>query len=272
VARRPADGRRPTKAERREEARFKRDELRRRAERRKRNRRILGVVGVLAVVAAVIVIGILQGSGFPSAESLLARAPGATAAAGCEAVTTVEPFDPKNITGEMGDATPEEVDRAHIGAGTNPTMPPFDRYPSIPPTSGPHADIPPGPWPAGVYDSPPPMDRVIHSLEHGAAVIWYDPAAPEEEISRITGFYTQRLIDAQVGQDRVIVAPYDYPDQGGAGRLPAGATMALVSWHRLQTCARPDLAVAFSFTARFAAPPSGGLQYEGEAPEPGGAL
>ena len=33
----------------------------------------------------------------------------------------------------------------------------------------------------------------------------------------------------------MIVAPYDYPDQGAAGTLPAGTQMALVAWHNVQS-------------------------------------
>jgi hypothetical protein len=75
-----------------------------------------------------------------------------------------------------------------------------------------------------------------------------------------------------VGQDRVIVAPYDYPDGGEAGLLPPGTQMALVAWHRLQSCARPNLAAAFGFTSQFAFPTFGGRPYQGEAPEQGSAI
>jgi hypothetical protein len=48
--------------------------------------------------------------------------------------------------------------------------------------------------------------------------------------------------------------------------------MALVSWHHLETCARVNLATAFGFTARYAAPPFGQKQYLGDAPEAGAAI
>ena len=71
---------------------------------------------------------------------------------------------------------------------------------------------------------------------------------------------------------RVIVAPYDYPDQGAAGALPSGVQMALVSWHRLQTCTSIDAAAAFGFSARYAYPAYGSEAYLGEAPEPGAQM
>jgi hypothetical protein len=121
--------------------------------------------------------------------------------------------------------------------------------------------------PAGVYSSPPAIDRVVHSLEHGAAVVWYAPDADGQALDELRTFYRE----PDVGS-RVIVAPYDYPDEGAAGSLPPGTEMALVAWHQEQTCAQVDLAAAFDFTARYAAPPYGDEQYAGEAPEAGAGI
>ena len=110
--------------------------------------------------------------------------------------------------------------------------------------------------------------RAIHSLEHGATVVWYDPAAPASQIAQVTGFYDRRLQDAPVGQDRVIVAPYDFPGDP-AGILPEGTQMAVVAWHRLRLCASVDLAVAFDFTSQYSFPTAEDREYAGVAPEPG---
>lgn len=179
-------------------------------------------------------------------RALLARAPAAARAAGCSAVRLTRPF-------------PGGRDRVHIGAQVA-AMPPLSEYPSVPPASGPHAPITLG---AGVYRSPPPIDRAIHSLEHAAAIVWL---APDEERSRdaapIEAFFAR-------GSERnhVIVAPYDYPAGGAAGRLPAGVGIALVAWHHVQTCARPDLAVAFAFVHAYRFDLWQPTAYRGDAPE-----
>lgn len=233
-----------TKAERKEEARRQRVELERKIARGRRNRRIaIGVIVILvAGVGAYALTRPEEARATP--EDLLAAAPAAVQAAGCGTVEDVGPYQPKSR------------DRAHI---VSPV--PLSTYPSVPPTSGPHNEIPFG---AGVYGTPPPIDRVIHSLEHGAAIVWYSPDASGEELARLRSFYE----DADVGS-RVIVAPYDYPDQGAAGSLPSGSQMALVAWHKMQTCSSVDLAAAFGFTSTYAAPPFGDRPYEGEAPEAG---
>ena len=76
-------------------------------------------------------------------------------------------------------AYPNNEDRSHIGAqgatGTVASPPPLSTYPSTPPASGPHN---PSPLDAGVYSQAPDVYRVIHSMEHGAVIIWYAPTAP----------------------------------------------------------------------------------------------
>jgi hypothetical protein len=247
--------RRLTKAERREQARREREQIRQQIARRQRTRTIaigLIVVAVAAALVAFIVIPsdddrIAGELGAPA--DLVAQAEQAATAASCEDVRTVDAYPGGDQTHVEGNEIPD-----------------LSTYPSTPPTSGPHESVT---LPAGVYDSPPAIGPLIHSLEHGASVIWYDPSGPRAEIDRIKAFYEQDPGDVAAGLDRVIVAPYDYEADAGAGALPDGAQMALVAWHRLRTCADPSLDVALDFTTRFSAPASLDRDYEGEAPEAG---
>jgi hypothetical protein len=182
--------------------------------------------------------------GAPSPDRLLELADEQADAAGCGPVIEVAPY-------------PDDRDAIHVEPDE---MPPLSSWPSIPPASGPHESRT---LPAGAYGRPPPILPSIHSLEHGAAVIWYSPEAPRGQVSRIARYFAETGLGT-----KVIVAPYDYPDEGAAGHLPDGAQMALVAWHRLRLCARVDLAVAFAFTAEYASPPYRGRTYLGEAPEP----
>lgn len=249
--------RRPTKAERKEQARLEREAIQRQMASRKRNRTIGLSLIALAAVAVIVAVVVLQpgGSeeaGLPTPAELLAQAPSATQTASCTEVQTV---------GEYAGA-----DAVHIeGDERFPELPGFDTYPSTPPASGPHGGS--ATLPAGLYDSPPDIGAGIHSLEHGGAMVWYSPSAPPEQIDAITAFYGQ---SDPVGQDRVIVAPYDY--EGPGGQLPEGVQMALVAWHRVQTCVTPSLEVAFDFTSQYAAPTTQDREYAGEAPEPGAMI
>ena len=159
----------------------------------------------------------------------LVTRPNPAAAAGCTAVRTT----PDYRGGQ---------DRVHIGTRGGPAKaPPLSSYPTTPPASGPHA---PTTLPAGVYDTPPPIEMAIHSLEHGAVIIWYRPTVPPSRLRAITAFVDR-------DPDHLILAPYDFAEGGRAGELPAGTDLALVAWHRLQTCREVSLGVVEQFTDRF---------------------
>jgi hypothetical protein len=258
------DGRRPTKAERREEARLKREEIQRRMSRRRRNRSI-GLV-LVAIAAVVVVVAVFLTSGgtggstanIASAADLLKQAPAAKQAAGCGPVQTTP-----NYANAQGSAT--SIDQAHIGQAEVPTAPQLSTYATIPPASGPHSPVP---LQAGIYDSPPDIYQTMHSLEHGDVILWYAPGTTGKALNDLLAFYRQSQSDANIGQAKIIIAPYDYPDQGAAGQLPSGVQMAVVAWHRLETCSAVSLAMAFDFSSRFEAPGFGGRAYAGVAPEP----
>jgi uncharacterized protein DUF3105 len=255
--------RRLTKAERKDQARKEREALQRRLSKQRRTRRLGLVLASVGVVAVVVAIALWPG-GFPSPDDLLGQATQAARAAGCQEVKNVDFFGGISDTSGSG-----YVDQAHIGGDPRfPTPPSLTKYPSTPPASGPHD---PTPAAAGVYDTPPDIYQTIHSLEHAGTIIWYRPGTSSEELDRIREFYGQKIASEDVGQSKVIVAPYSYPGQGAAGSLPDGDQMVLIAWHRIQVCQRPSLAVAYSFTSRFNNVTPGGT-YEGEAPEAGNTM
>lgn len=262
------EGRRQTKAERREEARLQREEIQRKMAGRRRNRTIGLVLVVLALVIAVVAVFLTTGGGdtsaggIPSADTLLSQAAAAKDPAGCDSIQ-----ETTNYANAPGDDP--DIDHAHLGSALAPSAPALSTYATIPPASGPHD---PSPMPAGVYGSPPDVYRTIHSLEHGGVIIWYAPGTTGKALDDLLAFYGQPQSDADIGQAKIIVAPYDFADQGDAGQLPAGAQMVLVSWHRLQTCASVSLPVAFDFSSQYEVPGYAGRTYQGVAREPGAAM
>lgn len=264
MSNRSNEARRPTKAERKEQARLEREALQRQMASKKRTRTIGIVLVALAAVVAIAAVVVLRpgdtSAALPAPTELLDQAADEAQASACDAVQTTEFYDGFDQT------SPDYADQAHVeGDGRFPTLPPLDTYPSTPPASGPHTGS--ATLPAGVYDSPPDLGTLLHSLEHGGTVVWYSPDAPQEQVEAIVEFYDQT--DA-VGQDRVIVAPYDY--DGPAGQLPDGVQMALVGWRRLQVCGQPSLAVAFDFTSQYSYPTTQDREYAGEAPERGAVM
>jgi hypothetical protein len=251
----PASPGGPNRLERKEAARQARERLRRKSARRTMYRRTgIGLVVATLVTGIVVFSTRPKGSSLNAEErSLLTAAPAALTTAGCDSVQKIKDY-------------PDGKDRSHIGNTDVPTAPALSTYPSIPPVSGPHN---PSPLPAGVYSDPPDIYQTIHSLEHAAVVIWYSPDAASDpkvadELARLQTFF-------QKGneQTKVIVAPYNYPDQGAAGQLPQGKQMVLVSWHHMQTCNSISLPVAYQFVVHYRFPAPKGEKYLGDAPEPG---
>ena len=251
---------RVTKAQRKEQARLERERIQQQMRARRRNRNIGVALVALAVVIAVVVVFAVQprkaAGELPSPQDLLSQAKTEATAAGCDAPKFVGYYG--NVSDRSSSAY---TDQSHIGSDSRfPNMPALSTYPSTPPASGPHNPVP---LVGGVYNSPPPIDQAIHSLEHAAAIVWYAPGAPKAVVDQIKAFYSQ---SASVGQSKVIVAPYSYKDQGTAGQLPPGVQMALVAWHTVQTCTQPNLAVAFNFTAHYSNTYDPNM-YIGTAPE-----
>jgi hypothetical protein len=95
------------------------------------------------------------------------------------------------------------------------------------PTSGPHA---PSPARAGFYDEPLPLEALVHALEHGNVVIYYDQ--PSDAAMKLIRSWTDQY---QGVWDAVIAVPYDGLGEG----------IVLTSWqHRLEL---PKMDVRASF-------------------------
>jgi hypothetical protein len=229
----------PNRQARKDEARRQREAIRRKMSRRRIMQRVAIVLAVVLVAGAV------------GAYFVLRTSP--ADAAGCGSVRNISPFDPAS------------ENQAHIGVTESvPTPPPLSAYPSTPPASGPHD---PTPLPAGIYDTPPDIYRSIHSLEHAAVVIWYNPSATGSDLDALKAYFQD-----PVQMDHLIVAPYSYPDEGAAGVLPAGKDMVLVAWQRMQTCDNVSLDAAKSFVADFRFNSQRPADYRGIAPEAGAAI
>jgi hypothetical protein len=109
---------------------------------------------------------------------------------------------------------------SHVAVGTTCRSPEApcgaDPYSSIPGTSGPHWD-PSGIASWGVYSTPQNESQVIHNLEHGGIVIWYDPEALEADgIDALTRYVDAQVASGLSGRYKFIVSPW-----GGIDPLPS---------------------------------------------------
>src|SRR5213592_4260101 len=70
-------------------------------------------------------------------------------------------------------------------------------YPQVPPVGGPHNPV----WlNCGIYDRPVPNENAVHSLEHGAVWITYEPDLPAADVAQLRSLVR--------GHTYVILSPY----------------------------------------------------------------
>jgi hypothetical protein len=98
-------------------------------------------------------------------------------------------------------------------------------YNSNPPTSGPHGQ---NPAPFRVLTSPAPKEALVHNMEHGGVVVWYN-TTNQKMIKQLTD-----VVSAELGRQRLVVmSPYTEMEP---------ETIALTSWTRLDKFAVKDFA------------------------------
>lgn len=93
----------------------------------------------------------------------------------------------------------ENEGRRHLAAGE-----PVPEYGSDPATSGDHSA---SPAPCGVYREEVLDVNRVHSLEHGAIGIQYDPDLPDEERNSLEAFARQRGTHVVVAPEEGLEAP-----------------------------------------------------------------
>jgi hypothetical protein len=184
--------------DRKEEARRVREAERRRVRRASAFRRTFISIGIAA--AAVAAISLIRTFGGPN--DIPEEAVRAAETVGCTEVDQPAASAPSG---------------QHLQQGQQPD------YTDPPATSGFH-DPSPLPDDPKVYDQQPPETNAVHSLEHGAVVVYYLPEAnggvPQDVVDR--------LVDVAEGSDATYLSPYP--------TLSADRALTLTAWNRRQSC------------------------------------
>jgi Protein of unknown function (DUF3105) len=188
-------------------------EERRKEEQRKAAQRRNLVTIAIAAAVAILVVGLIvqqrNGSGGnPQGFGV------AASQAGCLAVEHPKPLPGVHIP---------------LGASHKP-------YDSSPPTSGPHYPQPIAPIDPGFYSIAQTPEKVVHNLEHGNIVIWYNPTAPES---------LQADIRAAVDEvpNYTVATPY--------ANMKPGYNVALTAWGQLQFCKQISKQVVDDFRTNY---------------------
>jgi hypothetical protein len=113
-----------------------------------------------------------------------------------------------------------------------------DPYSSLPATSGPHWGTP-AEW--GAYSTAQNESQLIHNLEHGGIVIWYDPDALDDaQVAELTSYVEGQVASGTSGRYKFIVSPW-----GGSEDLPG--PVAVTAWRHILTLDRFDMAAIRAF-------------------------
>jgi hypothetical protein len=99
-------------------------------------------------------------------------------------------------------------------------------YPMVPPSNGKHdgAWIP-SPRPFYTADDRPSIEKLVHSLEHGHTILWYDSTVTGDQLKAIEDL-AERARKLPETRDHFIAAPLDE----ARGKLPEGKHIALSHW------------------------------------------
>jgi hypothetical protein len=190
--------------------------------------RLLLIGGVLVVGVLILILVLLFGGGPPPNAGVQQADDGGT------------------HVGVGVDCRDPAMQNASTGCGTDP-------YSSVPATSGPHWDTS-GIAQWGAYSTPQPETQLIHNLEHGGVVIWYDPEAlTVESIDALASYVEQQNATGISGRYKFILSPW-----GGSDPLPA--PVVATAWRWMLELETADTAAIDDFARA----------HYGDAPEPGG--
>jgi hypothetical protein len=153
-------------------------------------------------------------------------------------IPTLQPPSVASSTGSVAcDSVQTFADegRQHLNPGD-----PTPQYKTIPPTSGNHNPVP---LPAGVYGSDVDVTQLVHSLEHGYVIMYYNGLS-QDQVNQLVGIQNSDPV-------KTIVAPYP--------NMPH--KVSLIAWTHMQNCDGVNEQAIRSFIA----------QFRGQGPEPFGA-
>lgn len=217
--------RRAEEKERRRREREAREADEAKALERSRRLRLLLIGGVVAAAAIVLVVALVSGGGGSSKSENPA---GGGAAGGAAAIPA------RKVTGLAAAAAAAgctlrsypQADRSR-GHTTAPV-----RYRTNPPTFGAHS---PTPASDGDYagQGTPPVEQLVHSLEHGRIQIQYRPGASRREIAQLTTLFDESVGGYGAGE-------YEQLFQNTTGMPYA---VAATAWGHMLACPRFDAGV-----------------------------
>ncbi len=136
-----------------------------------------------------------------------------------------------------GQSLPQQA-RTHIQVGDA-----HEPYNTNPPTSGPHA----GTVRADFYETAPPDENLVHNLEHGYVVIWYNCTGLDDAGCQSLKTQIQGIMD----RAKPVVVASDIKKLIAVPRRTMDSLIALTSWGRIYKLSAFDEAAMLQFINEF---------------------
>lgn len=175
-----------SRKEQKEALRQERVEREQKAQQAAARKRLIGIVvaailvlGIVGAVAAVL----LSGGGDDSADKGGSSASASVSYPGGGEIPDQKQADLKKAIAASG--CKEEMIKAS-GAGDHVEGP--IKYKSEPPAIGPHNPVPAE---DKAYEDSPPVEQLVHDLEHGRIVIWVKPNASPQLLGQLKSLYDE---------------------------------------------------------------------------------
>ena len=204
---------------------------------------VFAVIVGLALVAVAVIPAYLNKRNDPANKSLSSCGVSAAAASSSTTKTT--------------GGTNTEALRTHVADGT------VEKYKTVPPSYGPH-------WATPVLSSRPfytvkdrpEMEQLVHNLEHGYTIVWYDKTIKGSQLSALKDLSTSARAQNETAPSKFIVSAWD----SAYGAFPAGKHIGISHWgaksSSVQLCGKVSGQVVQSFIKKHPA---------ADSPEPSAA-
>ena len=121
---------------------------------------------------------------------------------------------------------PVEGVKAHVGPGTSQPDKVRVEYSSAPPSFGEHYGSPE--YPASEFYTPedsPAVESLVHNLEHGYTVVWYDESLPQDQRNQLRRI-AELASDMDETAGKFVVTAWD----ASYGEFPEGKAVAISHW------------------------------------------
>ena len=198
---------------------------------------------IIVVVAVIVGAGLVIAAALPAylskrndpAKKSLSSFGVSASAASCNAVKTT-------------DGTNTDALRNHVADGTK------EKYKTVPPSYGPH-------WATPVLSSRPfytakdrpEMEQLVHNLEHGYTIVWYDSTIKGDQLTALKDLSASARTRDETAPAKFIVSAWD----DAYGKFPSGKHIGISHWgaadSHIQLCGKVSGEVVTDFIKKYPA-------------------